>query len=96
MSEILPVGGFTPPLSLRLSDTTLAPPGRIEADPPSATTTAVSDSPLRFDEEMQRLLSRTSFRLARLRAVRADIEAGTYETRERIEGAVGRLIDVLR
>ncbi len=94
MSEILPVGGFSPPTSIRL--------GLVRVEPEAASTlgqtapTVASDAPSRFDEELQQVLSRTSFRLARLRAVRSEIEAGTYETKERVQGAVGRLIDILR
>jgi len=90
MSEILPVGGSVPPLATRLAGVRVEPNVRL-APPPTR-----SDPPTRFDEELQRVLSRTSFRLARLRAVRADIEAGTFETKERIQGTVGRLIDVLQ
>lgn len=92
MSEILPVGGFAPPTPIRLGIV------RVEPDAASTTTarTVESSTPSRFDEELQQVLSRTSFRLARLRAVRSEIEAGTYETKERVKGAVGRLIDILR
>ncbi len=37
----------------------------------------------------------SSFRAARIQAIRSEIAAGTYETRERIEGAVSRLLDIL-
>ncbi len=37
----------------------------------------------------------SSFRLAQLRAIRTEINNGTYETRERIEGTVRRLLDVI-
>lgn len=95
MSEILPVGGFAPPTPIRLGLVRVEP----DAAPPTlpASETIVgSSAPSRFDEELQQVLSRTSFRLARLRAVRSEIEAGTYETKERVQGAVGRLIDILR
>lgn len=92
MSEILPVGGFAPPTPIRL--------GLVRVEPDAASTpasrTVESGTPSRFDEELQQVLSRTSFRLARVRAVRSEIEAGTYETKERVQGAVGRLIDILR
>ena len=92
MSEILPVGGFAPPTPMRLGLV------RVEPDtvPTLAPRTIESGTPSRFDEELQQVLSRTSFRLARLRAVRGEIEAGTYETKERVQGAVGRLINILR
>lgn len=37
----------------------------------------------------------SSFRSAKVQAVRGEIEAGTYETSERIAGTVSRLIDVI-
>ena len=37
----------------------------------------------------------SSFRIARVRAIRDEIENGTYETPERINGTVERLLDVL-
>lgn len=46
-----------------------------------------------------RSLSRTaepsSYSLARLRAIRAEIADGTYETSERIAGTVDRMLDVI-
>ena len=90
MSEILPVGGSAPPIAIRLGTVRIEPSARPVTQPPP------KEAPLRFDEELQKVLSQTSFRLARLRAVRADIEAGTFETKERIQGTVGRLIDVLQ
>ena len=96
MSEIQPVGGYTPPMTPRLGDKLLSLPVRIEPDGTFARPALETDLPAHFDDELQRVLSRTSFRLARLRAVRADIEAGTFETKERIQGTVGRLIDELR
>jgi len=44
---------------------------------------------------LARGLEESSFRTARLRAIRAEIAAGTYETQARIEGTVARLLDVL-
>jgi len=37
----------------------------------------------------------SSLRLARTRAIRAEIANGTYETPERIEGTVNHLLDVI-
>jgi len=37
----------------------------------------------------------SSYRAARARAIREQIEDGTYETRERISGTVERLLDVI-
>ena len=35
------------------------------------------------------------FRIARIQSIRTEIQAGTYETPERINGTVERLLDVL-
>ena len=49
--------------------------------------------------EAAEVLARTaldsSFRLARTRAIRAEIENGTFVTPERIHGTVERLLDVI-
>lgn len=37
----------------------------------------------------------SSLRIAQIRAIRAEIADGTYETHERIEGTVRRLLDVI-
>ena len=37
----------------------------------------------------------SSLRFARLSAIRGEIQAGTFETGERLEGTVSRLIDLL-
>jgi hypothetical protein len=42
-----------------------------------------------------RAAEKATFLLAKTRAIRAQIEAGTYETPERINGTVDRLIDVI-
>lgn len=38
---------------------------------------------------------KSSLRIARTRAIRAEIENGTYETLERIKGTASRLLDLL-
>lgn len=48
---------------------------------------------LRIDPAAE--LPASSFRTAWLRAIRAEISDGTYETPERINGTVDRLLDVL-
>lgn len=44
---------------------------------------------------LSRVAEESSFRIARVRAIRDEIENGTYETPERINGTVERLVDVL-
>jgi hypothetical protein len=89
MSEILSIGSAVAgPL-----------PGRTELlrqDPPATTT--VDESPIvssRFDAELQRILAQSSFRVARARAIAAEIQRGDFETPERIRGTVDRLLDLL-
>ncbi len=41
------------------------------------------------------VMSRVSLRLAKTNAIRAEIDAGTYETPERIRGTVERLLDII-
>lgn len=90
MSEILKASGYAPPASNR---STL---DRLEILPHPTPRPSEPELPSRFDEELQRVLSRTSFRMARLRAVRAEIEAGTFETTERIQGTVAVLLEIVR
>lgn len=46
-------------------------------------------------EVLGRAAMESSFRLARTRAIRAEIENGTFVTPERIHGTVERLLDVI-
>ena len=49
----------------------------------------------RAGRALSHAVEESSFRMARVRAVRAEIESGIYETAERIEGTVERLLDVV-
>ncbi len=44
---------------------------------------------------LTRAVEESSFRIARVRAIRTEIASGIYETAERIEGTVARLLDVV-
>ncbi len=46
-------------------------------------------------EALARAVKESSLRIAKTRAIRAEIEAGTYETRERLSGTVERLLDII-
>lgn len=64
---------------------------------PLATLTAEGDR-VEFSSvgrTLSRIAEESSFRIARARAIRDEIENGTYETPERITGTVERLLDVL-
>lgn len=49
----------------------------------------------KFGEAIAQASNESTLRLAQIRAVRSEIENGTYENRERIDGTVERLLDVL-
>ncbi len=49
----------------------------------------------RIGEALSRAAEMSSFSIARVRAIRAEIEGGTFETPERIAGTVKRLLDVV-
>lgn len=71
---------------------TLAPPRHS-----GATFTAGDDTIelSRVGEALSRAAEMSSFSIARVRAIRAEIEGGTFETPERIAGTVKRLLDVV-
>lgn len=48
----------------------------------------------RVGEALSLAAEMSSFSIARVRAIRAEIEGGTFETPERIAGTVKRLLDV--
>jgi len=49
-----------------------------------------------FGQALSRADQQSSLSLARIQALRREIENGTFESRARIEGTVNRLVDVLR
>lgn len=49
----------------------------------------------RFGQALSQAAERSSLSIARTRAIRVQIENGTYETPERIRHTVDRLIDVI-
>lgn len=74
---------------------------RATADPAlarSAPTTEVPEDTFEFSPEsaaLARAAASSSFRIARIHAVRADIAQGVYETPERISVTAHRLLDVI-
>jgi hypothetical protein len=90
MSEILSVGGISPPLSNHRSVPGY-PGSRPGPDPDAQGGVAVP----RFSDALRRVVDQSSLRQARLRAIQADIQQHTYETPERITGTVDRLLDVI-
>ncbi len=80
-----PLGGFTRPAS--------SSPTQREATGLEAIEDAVEFS--RFSVTLQEVVEQSSWSLAKTRAIRAEIAAGTYETPDRIRGTVERLLDVI-
>ena len=90
MSEILNVGGISPPFPN--SRLVAAYPGsRPGRDPDAQGGVAV----LRFSDPLRRVVDHSSLRQARLHAIQAEIQNRTYETPERVSGTVDRLLDVI-
>lgn len=77
-----------------------APSFLIEASRLSSQTTRPSSSAIDTVEisptarAMAGATEKSSLRMARTRAIRAEIENGTYETAERIKGTAARLLDL--
>jgi len=88
MSEILSVGGFSPPLPSNRPMPGFRGSG---PDPDAQGGVAVP----RFSDALRRVVDQSSLRQARLRAIQAEIQHRTYETPERITGTVDRLLDVI-
>ncbi len=89
MSAIINIGQYLPVQPVGPATTA---PGRPDAR-------AVTDKDVvEFSsrgEALARAAEESSFRIARARAVRAEIDAGTYETPERLAGTVERLLDII-
>ncbi|MFQ5590416.1 MAG: hypothetical protein ACE5HE_04555 [Phycisphaerae bacterium] len=49
----------------------------------------------RLGRALARAVEQSSLRIARTRAIRAEIEEGTYETVERLDKTVERVLDVI-
>ena len=93
MSEIINLGSVNShiapayPAANRLA---LREAGQAES---SSATDSVEIS--RLGRTMSRIMNDSSLRLARINALRAQIADGTFETPERINGTVDRLLDVV-
>lgn len=89
MSDFISVGGATPPATDRVGV------NRSETLPSAPSFATMPSSPLRFSAELQAVLAQSPFRLARLHAIRGEIENGTFETPERLRATADRLLDVI-
>ena len=90
MSEILSIGGVSPPFPNNRPMPSF-PGSRPGPDPDAQGGVAVP----RFSDALRRVVDQSSLRQARLRAIQAEIQHRTYETPERITGTVDRLLDVI-
>ncbi len=91
MSAILDISGaYSAQPAMRVG-TSAAPPRH------SSGTMGIEDTVelSRLGRAMADAAGEASLRLARLRAIREEIQSGSYETPERIAGTLRRLLDVL-
>lgn len=90
MSEVTNISNlFTTQPTAR--GTTPASPVRPNSDARAEDRVEISDT----GYALLRAAEESSLRIARVRAIRVEIDAGIYETPERIEGTVSRLLDIL-
>ena len=92
MSEIINSVGVFSPLSY-----SAAPKRAVVAESGSQSASPVQDTVefSSFGRALAEATEQSTFRLARLRAVRNEIERGDYETPERLRGTVDRLLEVI-
>ena len=90
MSQITNIADYclTPPVTRERAD---AAPMRAGSDRLAWDTVEFS----RRGTSLAWAVEESSLRIARTRAIRAEIVEGTFETRERINGTVERLLDVI-
>ncbi len=90
MSEILSIGSVWPTYTSARPSTGFTV-HRTQPDPDTQGGVAAP----RLPDNLRQITEQSSLRQARVRAVRAEIGNGTYETPERINGTVDRLLDVI-
>ncbi len=92
MSEIInSIGGFSPLSYAGASQRAVTPGSDSQSAAPIEDTVEFSD----FGRALAEATEQSTFRLARVRAVRDEIARGDYETPERLRGTIDRLLDVL-
>ncbi len=93
MSAIINVGNVyptLPPVAVKASAANVA------ASEASATPAVDSVEISTFGQALSQAADQSSLSLARIHAVRSEIESGTYETQARIDGTISRLLDFLK
>jgi len=93
MSAIINIGSLSQAPSTMMRTQVVPAPSERFSD--NATNESDSVELSRFGRALARAVDLSSFSVARTRAIRAQIESGTYETPERINGTVARLLDVI-
>jgi len=92
MSEIInSVNGFSPLSHLGIAQRAAVPGSGSTSASPLQDTVEFSS----FGRALAEATEQSTFRLARLRAVRDEIKRGDYETPERLQTTVDRLLDVV-
>jgi len=91
MSAIINIGSIYPTPPVQPAGPNAVPRSADSAAAPSDTVEISS-----FGQALSRADGQSSLSLARIQALRREIESGTFESRARIEGTVSRLVDVLR
>jgi anti-sigma28 factor (negative regulator of flagellin synthesis) len=91
MSANIDINGISnlPPIAPTAPNLTI--PTRQETPVAESDTVELS----RFGRALARAAEQSSLSVARVRAIRLEIENGIFETPERINGTVNRLLDVL-
>jgi len=91
MSEIINIGAYSPVPPAQRAYRSANPTGDASQSEPIRDTVELSD----FGRALAEAADSSTFRLARVRAVRGEIQRGVYFTTERINGTADRLLDVL-
>jgi len=92
MSVIININSAQPALLSRV------PSAPAFFSPDSSQVTSIDGDSVEWSQvgrALARAVEESSFRLARVRSIRADIQAGTYETPARLNGAIARMLDEL-
>jgi len=96
MSDISNIGNSIYPVYSYSRDVSVRPAqAPQDQHRPNDVSGAVRADLARFRNAISRGVDLSSLSIARARAIRAEIENGTYETQARLDGTVDRLLDVI-
>ena len=91
MSAIINIGKIYPTLPTQPAGPSATPHPVESVTPPSDSVELSS-----FGQALSRVDGHSSLSLARIHAIRLEIENGSFESQARIDGTVSRLVDALR